>query len=260
MFKKTISDIYEALKKYRIWMLFGWFEIKIRYKRSLLGPLWITASLGFMVTFMGLLYSQIFNQSVSQYMPFIACSIVIWYFLSQSIVEGCRTYIESGEMLKQITLPLSTYAFQTIWRNLIIMGHNFLVTIVVFVIFVHSYNINTLLFLPFLLLVAVFLFLFILVIGMICARYRDFPQIVQSLMQVMMFVTPVFWQKDFAAKYWWVSTFNPLYHLLELLRAPLLQNPVPYNSLYAVLGMTVAMFLMAAYIVGKYNKRVPFWV
>ena len=255
----AIRDIASSLANYRVWMMFGWLDIKLRYRRSLLGPFWITISIGVMIMALGLLYSQIFNQAISEYLPYVGCSLILWFFISNMINEGCFTFISSEYQIKQVDQPLPLYAFRLLWRNVIIFMHNFIVTLLLLLIF-NAYHWQAMIFpLTFLLNCAIFFFLSI-ILGFICARYRDVPQIVLSITQILIFITPIFWRKEFIVKHEWITHFNPAFHLLEIMRCPLLGKPFPYESLYVSLGMLAFMALITMALLTKYRNRLAYWV
>ncbi len=254
-----IRDIREAVANYRVWLMFGWLDIKLRYRRSLLGPFWITLSIATMVMALGLLYSQIFNQELSEYLPYIGCSLIVWFFISNMINEGCYTFIYAESQIKQVNQSLSVYAFRLLWRNVVVFLHNFIVVVLLLSVF-RIFHWQAVIFpLTFLLSSAVFFF-FSIILGLICARYRDVPQVVLSVTQILIFITPIFWRKEFLTRHEWVVHFNPVFHLLEIMRAPLLGRPFPFESLYISVGILVVLFCAAASMLGNFNDRVAYWV
>jgi ABC-type polysaccharide/polyol phosphate export permease len=101
-----------------------------------------------------------------------------------------------------------------------------------------------------------------LVVGTLTARFRDIQQIVQSVLQVAMFVTPLFWSPDSLAgsrRIIFVG-LNPLYHLLEIVRDPLLGRPPSLNSYIAVALITVAGCALAFVVYGQFRKRIAYWL
>ena len=60
----VIQDLIKTLRRSELWLLLGWLEIKQRYTRSVLGPLWITISMAVMVGSIGVVYGSLFKQSL----------------------------------------------------------------------------------------------------------------------------------------------------------------------------------------------------
>jgi ABC-type polysaccharide/polyol phosphate export permease len=255
----ALSDIKLGLKNRHIWLTFGWIDIKLRYRRSTLGPFWITISIAVMVFSLGILYSQIFNQEISAYLPFVGCGLILWFFISGLLNEGCMAFIGAEGQIKQIKQPLSLYVLRLLWRNIIVFFHNFIVIIAI-VLYFKIFHLRLLLFIPMFALMCVLFFFIVMILGIVCARYRDIPQIVLSITQVLMFITPVFWQKEFIVQHIWVTTVNPAFHMLELMRNPILGREFPMFSLYFVLIMLAVLIVLALILMARYGRRISYWV
>lgn len=255
----VFKDILHGCLYFNAWLRFGWYDIKLRYRRSLLGPFWITISVGVMVAAMGILYSQIFQQEIESYLPFVGCSFILWFFISGMINEGCTTFIVSEHQIRQINLPLSVYALRLLWRNIIVFLHNFVVMALLIIIF-GKYSLSIIIFLFTFSLICTLFFFYNMTLGIVCARYRDVPPIVLSVTQLLMFITPIFWQKEFLTKYHWITDLNPVFHILEILRNPLLGKPFPMYSLFFVFGILAFLITSTVILLYKYRNRVAYWV
>lgn len=121
----ALADLTEGLARWRLWGLLAWQDIKQRYRRSSLGPFWLTISMGVMIGTLGVLYGKLFKMAIQEYLPFLCLGLLTWTFISTSILEGCTVFIASESVIKQIKLPLSSHVYRLVWRNLIILGHNF---------------------------------------------------------------------------------------------------------------------------------------
>lgn len=217
------------------WSL-AWHDVVSRYRGSILGPFWITLSMALMVVGIGVLYAQLFNVSVQEFLPFVAIGIVFFGVLSNMINEGCETFVRAAGMLSQTSLPMFTFVWRTVLRNLINLAHHMLIIVAVMVIYGYWRGAN----LPLALLGLVLLVIngawLSMLAGIASARFRDIPQIVQSIMQFAIFFTPVFWKPDRFPERHAVLDFNPFFHVLETIRAPLLGTPVAGHS-YRVLAI-----------------------
>ena len=81
------NDIADGLKSWRIWLLLAWHAVKLRYRRSTLGPFWITISMAITIYTMGILYGHLFKINLAVYYPFLATGILGWNLISL-IVNG----------------------------------------------------------------------------------------------------------------------------------------------------------------------------
>ena len=106
-FKEAYLDIATALDKAYLWITLGWYDVLARYRRSTLGPVWITLSMVVTICAMGPLYSSLFGISLRGFIPHLTLGMVFWMFISVSLNEFCLAYIEAQHYLKQIKIPLS---------------------------------------------------------------------------------------------------------------------------------------------------------
>lgn len=256
----AIADLAEGLVRWRLWGLMGWQDIKQRYRRSVLGPFWLTLSMGILVAALGILYGKLFGIAIDDYLPFLALGFLAWGLIAGVINEGCNALTAAEPFIKQMKLPFSLHIYRVVWRNLIIFAHNSVVYLGVMVVFGIWPGGAGLLLLPGLALIvlnAVWVGLFF---AMLCARFRDVPQIVASLMQVAFFMTPIIWKPELLGGRVGFAQANPFFHFVELIRAPLLGNiPAPLTW-GVVLAITLAGWCVAALFFRRFRSRISYWV
>ena len=245
-----LHDLWTAATRPRLWAALAVHDIAAKYRGSILGPFWITGTTAAFVIGVGLLYSQLFNQSVEKYIPWLGVGIVLWTFFASTIVEGCETFVSSAGIIKQTALPMFTFLFRTVARNLIVLAHQLVVIAVVLVWFGLWRRMDVPLALAGFVLATVNLVWVTLVVGIVSTRFRDVPQIIGAVLQVALFMTPVFWRPEAISAHRFVLTANPLYHMLEITRRPLLGEVAPVNAwiataLMAVVGWALALMLFA---------------
>src|SRR5262245_65717647 len=100
-----IRDLYEGIVAWPMWSTVGWNDIRQRYRRSVLGPFWITISMGLFIALLGTIYSRIFNQEIATFLPYVAMGVISWGFISGTMVESCNVFMEGASVIKQIQLP-----------------------------------------------------------------------------------------------------------------------------------------------------------
>lgn len=238
-------------------------DIRIRYRRSVLGPLWITLSMAISVFSMGFLYSHLFHHNMATYFPFLASGMLAWALISVLITDATEGFISSTGLIKQIKLPYSVYVHRIVWRNFLIFFHNLLIFIPIVIIFHKTthLNFNTLLLIPHLAILYINAFCYGLILAIICARYRDLPQLIKSLIQIIFFLTPVMWSPQLLPdEYQTLILCNPFYDFIELLRAPLIGTTLPGLE-YAIIGITTLLGLGVSIILfSKYRARIIYWL
>lgn len=256
----AVKDIGEGLKAHHIWVITGWQDIRMRYKRSTIGPFWITLSLGITVAAMGALYARLFHEEVADYIPYLSIGMIVWAFISTLVMEGCTVFIQAEGIIKQIRLPFSMHVLRMIWRNLIIFFHNSAVLVFVYLWFSIAWRWQVVLVPLGLLVIALNAMWLGLILGTLSARFRDIPQIVTSLMQVLFFVTPVMWRVKVLKNHMWIAKWNPAYNLMKLVMRPL-QGRLPSEySLIFVAVMTVLGWGVALAFFSRFRARIAYWI
>jgi ABC-2 type transport system permease protein/lipopolysaccharide transport system permease protein len=99
-----------------------------------------------------------------------------------------------------------------------------------------------------------------LFIGMVSARFRDVPQLINSVVQIVFFVTPIMWKPELLRSRTFIADFNPFYHLLEIVRAPLLGTLPSAKSYIAVLLITLVNVVIVGAFFARFRSRISYWV
>ena len=256
----ALADLVEGIASVHIWPALGWQEVVQRYRRSVLGPFWLTLSTGIMVGVMGPLYGKLFKLDIASYFPYLAVSMVLWQTISQVAQDCSNVFIAAEGYIKQVRLPYSIYVLRLVWKNLIILMHNLAVVLLVILYFRPPLGLGALLFPVGLLLFAANAIWVGTVLGMVCARFRDLPLIVTNLMQVAFFLTPIMWKPQMLGRYEWTVNLNPLYHILETMRAPLTGAPFDPIPWIFVLCMTVLGYALTIGVYSRFRARIAYWV
>lgn len=258
--QRAIDDLLTGLRRYPLWGMIGFHEMRQRYRRSFLGPFWITISMGVMVLALGLLYGKIFNQDLSLYLPFLSAGFVVWGLLSQLILEGSQAFISSEGMMRQLAAPVSLYVYRVVWTNLLIFAHNIWVFVGVALWFGVDIGWSSLLAIPGLAVLLVNGVWAGLLFGLLSARFRDVPLILGSVVQVMFFITPVIWRPSMLPDRALLLDLNPFYHLIEIVRAPLLGMPPQWENWVAALLITLVGWAATLVLFATYRWRIAYWV
>jgi ABC-2 type transport system permease protein/lipopolysaccharide transport system permease protein len=260
LFRKAVSDILDGWSKRNLWTTIGLHDVRQRYRRSVIGPFWITISTGIMIGALGLLYGQIFKIDTAEYLPFLAAGFFAWGLISNLVIEGCQAFNSSEHLIKQLSAPLSIYVYRVLWSNLLTAAHNVWIFVLVALWYSVGISWSVVLLLPALALILVNGLWVGLLLGLLSARFRDIPLIVASVMQVMFFITPIMWKPDMLPGRALLLDANPFYHFVEILRAPMLgQMPSAENWLAAV-SVTLVGWAVALTFYTAYRWRIAYWV
>jgi len=239
----------------------AWNDVRRRYRRSGLGQFWFTLSMGITVGGLGYVYSHLFGVNVSTYLPYIAVTFVFWGVISTVVVESCNALSEGDHMLRHIPLPRSLFACRVIARNFIVAAHNLLIIPIVFIWYKVGINANILWLFIGLGLLIVNAFWIGYLLSIICARFRDVPQIVGSIMQVIFFITPVMYlPEQLAQRSGLLLKWNPFAILLEVVRDPILGTVPSGWALASCATMGVAGLAFVVPFAGRFAPRVIYWL
>jgi ABC-type polysaccharide/polyol phosphate export permease len=258
--RSALTDFATAFRQVDLWTTMGWLDVRQRYRRSVLGPFWVTLSLAAFVGGLGITYGALFGQNLSDYLPYLCVGIVVWSMLSNFILEGCQTFIGAESVIKQMPGPLSMHAIRLVWRHFITFLHNVVIIALTFLIF--GINPGAVGFVSLIGLALVLLngFAFALSFGTISARFRDIPPLMGNVTQTLFFVTPVIWHIDNLKERRIIADWNPIYHLIEIVRAPLLGAwPTAENWSFALV-FTLVNTVVALVIYARFRWRIPYWL
>jgi len=257
------QDIKQSFIHWRIWMMLAYQDIKLRYRRSLLGPFWITISMAITVYSMGYLYSYLFRIPFSEYFPYLMGGMLGWSLISNAIPDLVDTFLAHDSMIKQIKLPYTLYVHKVAARNFMIFFHNFLIVIPVMIIFHNQITVDwhLLLLLPGLAILYLNCFCYGLIFAIIGGRYRDISQIIKSLVQIVFFVTPIMWKPSvLPASKQFIVFLNPVYALIELVRAPLVgYAPSAMNMVMLFITSVIGMIFSYLLFVSR-RARIIYWL
>ena len=259
-FRSAARDVGAGITAWRLWGKMGWNDIRQRYRRSLLGPLWLTASMAIMVVSLGVLYAELFRTPIDDFLPFLCVGLLVWNFLASFLTEGGTIFTTSESYIKQIRLPYSIYVYRSAWSKLIILAHNFIVYFGVLVYFQIWPGRVGLLALPALILIVLNGALSTLYIGIFSARFRDIPQLINSIVQIIFFITPIMWKPDLLLHRTYIAEFNPFYHLVEIFRAPLLGQVPSLTNYIVVLMVSAANLALAGIVFTRFRPRIAYWI
>jgi lipopolysaccharide transport system permease protein len=257
---RAIRDLTEGLMRWWLWGLVAWSDIKQRYRGSVLGPFWLTLSTAVMVGSLGALYSRLLHVDLASYLPYLSLGILIWGLISALLIECCTAFIAAEHVIKQIRMPLSVHLYRVIARNMIVFGHNMVVFVVVALFFQVKFGWADLMVVPGMALLILWMVPAGLILAALCARFRDIPPVIASLLQVIFFMTPIMWQPELLGPNIDLALYNPFNCFIDVVRAPLMGEWIPATSWGVTLGMTALSWLIAFPFFARFRARIAYWV
>lgn len=262
-YQLALKDLRDGMKKWTIWLMLAYQDVKLRYRRSVLGPFWITLSMAITVYSMGYLYGHLFHSNLQTYFPFLVAGMLAWSLISSQFSDLTEALTQSESLIKQIKLPYSLYIHRVAMRNVIIFFHNIIVILPILAIYhdVAKVNLYTLMLIPGLILIYINSISYGLALGMLGARYRDIVQIVRSLIQVTFFLTPIMWNPSLLPeKDRYIILLNPFYSFVELVRAPLIGAKPEWSTFVMVALVSLLGLFLSMKMFSKYRARIVYWL
>lgn len=255
------AEFMDGIRSWRIWHLLGTADLRRRHSRSKFGQLWITLSTGVTILSLGLVWSLLWRMPVSSIMPYITVAMIVWGFISSTLTESTGALISIGNLFLNQKTSFSVAIYSLIYRNLITVGYNSVIIVVVFTFFHVMPTWQIFLLFPGLLLTLMFLLPACYVLALITTRFRDAAPLTQSIIQIGYFITPVLWQPEFIPQnYQWINLVNPFSVFLSLVRDPLLGVETSVSVWLVGFAYTATTWLVGLPIIGAYHKRAIYWI
>ncbi len=266
-FAAAWSDLKSGFAQRELWLTLGWQDIKQRYRRSVLGPVWITIATGVMATALGLLYSLLFDIEIKEFLPHVAVGLILWNFIAGCITEGSQVFIANEGLIKQLPSALSVHVYRLVWRQFLFLLHNLVIWLALLAIFQIPVGWEVILAIPGLALLIANGVWVTMLFGIVATRFRDVTPLLDSLVQLLFYMTPIVWMESTLTdrigelgNKAYLAELNPLYHYMAIIRGPMIDQPVEMRSWLIVIALTVIGTLGALVLMRKWRSRVSYWV
>ena len=257
----VLADVVQGISEWPVWSRLGWREVRLRYRRTVLGPIWQTLSLGLLIFALGVIWSALFKMDMRAYLPSLCTGYLAWQLVAGLIGDGCGVFIESESFIKQMRVSYTMLTLAMVWRTLIIFAHNMVVYVPVAIYARIEPTWASLLLVPALFVIAINGVLAGMFFGTVCTRFRDLHQLVLSLLQIALFVTPIFWvSSQLGPRFSAFLDFNFLYHYVDIVRQPLLgQAPAAWSWSVVLVG-TICFGALTLALFGRFRRRIAYWL
>ena len=254
------DDLRSGLTSWRLSHFLAWQEVKQKYRRSTLGPMWLTLSFGIQILSMGLLSAFLFTLPIQKSIPYVCAGMLLWSLTTQTINDGANLFVSTSHYITQIKCPFSVLLLQMIWRNTLIAAHNGVIYVVVAVLLFVVPGRSMLLWPLGLMLVLVALSWMALVAAVLSTRYRDVQVMIANFMGILFWFTPLMYFPDQLGSKRFIADYNPLTHMIALVREPLLGGAPTLNDWLVVLAVMVFGWAGAFLFFARFRSRIVYWL
>lgn len=246
------------------WIHLALADIRTKYRRSFLGLAWALIQPLSLTLLLAFIMGHFFHAPMNDYAPFIFSGLIFWEFITASAVTGCMSFLNAEGYIKQFRHPLMIYPLRHVipaMINLLCAFGGLLAWILLWKPANFGWNWLSLpLAFP---LIFFFAWPICTITAFIGIRFRDFSQLILILLQIVYYVSPIFFLPKLfiSANLGYVIDYNPIYHLLNLFRMPLLEGRLPAASDYLyVMGTITLLWLIVAYLVRRHENKVIFYL
>ena len=258
-FRQASADLVAGWRRRAVWGTQGLREIRERQRGSRMGPFWTLIPLGAMLCLFGIIYGQVLDRNLADYLPYLAAGLIVWNLISGLLLDAERAFIKADGSGKQLRAPFSIPVYRIAWVNLIILGYNLPLLVLVALWFGLNPGWGLVLVLPALIVLLLNGLWLSLLVGIMSVRFLGLARFLTRLIPGLFLITPILWDKEMLADWTILSTANPLYYLVEILRSPLLghfsSTPVLIGiALITLVGWAVTLFVYTAV-----YWRLPYW-
>ena len=260
MYRKAFLDLMGGFALWRVWLYQAWHEMTARYKRTALGSFWLAGQMVVTSLCLALVWGGLMGRNMHDVLPYIAGGILCFSLVALPLTQGPELFLGAGSMIRNHAYPYTYYVLENICQTTLTFAHNLVIYWIVIACFQASEfpHWTFLLGAP---VVLVTVFTWGSVFGLIAARFRDLRFMLPFIGQLFFYLTPIVWRvNDISTKRAYISQYNPLYGLLEIMRAPLLGHAPPAQCWSLALGTMVTGCAIWLVVFPLYRKRIPFWV
>jgi len=256
----ALIDVVTGLSRWRLWMSLAAEDIRLRFKRTYIGVLWTTLSFALFVGVKVVIFSPFTDADSAYFTNYVAIGYFAWMFITAMITDGCNVFINAEGWMKGARLPLTLFVNVSMMRSLVLTLFNFIVVVGLMAIYHVIPTWAALWSLVMFLLFVINGFSLHFILGILCARHRDVAHLVQAILRVMFFLTPIFWLPEQMGHLWRYLVYNPFAHFLISFRDPLLTGIIPWDSFVVVTSFTVGLPVLAFFLLAFARRRIIFWL
>lgn len=256
------GDVAEGLRRRRSWTYLAVESVKNQYRRTVIGPWWLTLQTAAYVFGLAILFGSIFRQPLDEFVPYVGAGFIGFTLLAGLTRQAADVFVNNASTITSTRQPLSSLVFQAVMVELLQFGHNLVIIAGFVAVGFVPMSPKLVLIVPAVLIILLNGLAIGLWLGPTVARFRDVGPFVTSILQVMMFFTPVFWRVDelHPDSRNVLVVWNPFAHLLGLFRDPMLgefPSPLTWTGVAAV---SAANVLLAFWVFPRTRSRLPYWV
>jgi lipopolysaccharide transport system permease protein len=259
-YAKVLKDLKETFKRTDAALILAWMDIKLRFRGSVLGPLWFTVTITAQIAIIGYIYPKVFGIEDESYLRWLGASLICWQYIAFCISESVNVFVSNKNIYQNNKMPLTFFPLKSSFLALYIFLLQLPVFFVVLIISGTTISFSAAgLFVCGISLIFVFSFLFNILIGMLSLKFHDIPQMITIGLNLAFLVTPIIWMPEMSGNRISILKFNPFYYFIEILRSPLLGREISNETYCGVAFMFLLLLSFTVLIFSKFRSRIVYW-
>jgi ABC-type polysaccharide/polyol phosphate export permease len=261
--RSLFEDFTASFRNPEFWALSSWLDIVVRYRQSRLGILWLVAPSLVYIWGVGSLFASMQRIPIPLFVAYVAVGYTLFRIINSVIIESASAFTSSASFILDGHVRLTDFVLRVLAKALFYFAVSLPVVAVALAVspeFHWSGLLLSLLSLP--LVIANTLWIGV-VFALVGARFPDLSQFINNIFMFVFLLTPIVWHADSmppGSIRGTVMRFNPLFHMIEVVRSPILGHPVAPSSLYYLAVMTIVGWLLAFIAYRRYARFVPIWI
>lgn len=257
----ALGDVSEGLRRWRLWTFLAADAVRNQYRRTVLGPWWLTLQSAAVVLGLALLFGSIFRRPLEDFLPYVTTGYLLFLLLSGLVRRGGDVMLEARDSIRSNRQPLSGLVLQGVAHEAVLFAHYSVMFLPLALLGWLAVDWQLLLVVPVLAAVLVNGVALGLWLGPMVARFRDLQPLIAAVLQMLIFFTPVFWRLDDVTDdvRTAVTVWNPFAHAVEAFRATLLGGSVA-AELLALAVVTALNVTIAAAVFARTRSQLPYWI
>jgi ABC-type polysaccharide/polyol phosphate export permease len=261
-FEAAVADIREGLRRWRNWTYLAVENVKNRYRRTVLGPWWLTLQMGVFVTGISVVFGNLQQESLRTFLPYVTAGYIAFILLSGLTRAGAEVFINGSSTLKSTRQPLSNLVLREVAIEFIHFGHNVVLLVPFIVTGYVPLSPKMLIALPIVAVIAVNGLFVGLWLGTAVARFRDVQPLVNAILGVAVFFSPIFYHLSSLSSGIRnaLLSWNPFTYLISAFRAPLIGAPLSTSYYVGSAVVTLINVVLGLALFTRARSRLPYWV
>ncbi|HYS08122.1 MAG TPA: ABC transporter permease [Myxococcales bacterium] len=232
-------------------------ELKVRYKRSLLGMLWTMLNPLLLMAVYTVVFATIMRSPQRNFALFLLSGLLPWLFFSTAILQGLTSILTNQELIRKVRLPQAVFPLSVVGSNLVNFALSLFPLFLLMAVVRQPFT-PALLFLPAgIFVLALFTSGVTLLFSTFTVFFRDVRHLTEVLLQMLLYLSPVLYDQQLLGERseWWFRAFNlflrlnPLTYLLPLFRDPVYYGRLPSLPVLAIASLESALMLAVGFLV-----------